>query len=150
MANLAAIGVFFVSLLVCAGRSDASTGVPLALSGCLLALAGAALVRRSRAELGQAWSLVPKADQGRGLITTGPYHLVRHPIYLGFALLTLGQALAFGSWSALVIVLCGILPTFAWRARAEETLLGGAFAERHADYRRHTPMMLPYRRARRS
>ena len=52
--------------------------LPLALSGCFLALGGAVLVLRSRAELGPAWSFVPKADQGTGLVTTGPYRLVRH------------------------------------------------------------------------
>lgn len=144
VANLAAFGVCFVSLLVFAGRSEASMGVPLAVSGCLLALAGVALVLRSRAELGQAWSFLPQADQARGLVTTGPYRLVRHPIYLGFALLALGQALAFGSWFALVIVLCGIIPTLAWRARAEEILLSRTFGERYAVYRQRAKLIIPY------
>jgi protein-S-isoprenylcysteine O-methyltransferase Ste14 len=100
--------LFFPSLLIFSGNSEAS----IALSGCLLALAGAALVL-SRAELGPAWSFVPKADQGTGLITTGPYRLVRHPIYLGVALLAMGEALAFGSWPALMIVLSEIVATFA-------------------------------------
>jgi protein-S-isoprenylcysteine O-methyltransferase Ste14 len=118
--------------------------LPLALSGCLLALAGAALVLRCRAELGPAWSFVPKADQGTGLVTTGPYRLVRHPIYLGLALLAVGEALAFGSWAALMIVLSGIGPTFAWRARAEEKLLSGTFGERYAVYRQRTKMIIPH------
>jgi hypothetical protein len=91
--------------------------LPLALLGCLLALAGAALVVRSRAKLGPAWSFVPKAVQGTGLVMTGPYRLVRHPIYLGLALLAMGGALAFGSWPALMIVLSGVVPTIAWRAQ---------------------------------
>jgi protein-S-isoprenylcysteine O-methyltransferase Ste14 len=118
--------------------------LPLALSGGFLALAGAALVLRSRTELGSAWSLVPKADQGTGLVTTGPYRLVRHPIYLGLALLATGQALAFGSWPALMSVLFGIVPTFAWRARAEEQLLSRAFGERYAVYQKQTKMIIPY------
>jgi protein-S-isoprenylcysteine O-methyltransferase Ste14 len=85
---------------------------------------------------------VPKAD--RGLVTTGPYRLVRHPIYLGLALLALGQALAFASWSALTIVVFGIVPTFAWRARAEEKLLSRVLGERFAVYRRRTKMIIPY------
>jgi protein-S-isoprenylcysteine O-methyltransferase Ste14 len=144
VANFAAFGLFFPSLLILSGSSEASMALPLALSGCLLAVAGAALVLRSRAELGPAWSFVPEADQDTGLVTTGPYRLVRHPIYLGLVLLTLGQALAFSSWLACLIVLVGIVPTFAWRARAEETLLSRTFGERYALYRRQTKMIIPH------
>ena len=144
VANLAAFGLFFPALLIFSGSSEASMALPLALSGCLLAVAGAALILSSRAELGPAWSFVPKADQGTGLVTTGPYRLVRHPIYLGFALLALGQALAFSSWLACLILLVGIVPTFAWRARAEETLLSRTFGERYALYQRQTKMIIPH------
>jgi protein-S-isoprenylcysteine O-methyltransferase Ste14 len=144
VANLGAFGVFFPSLLIFSGGSEASLALPLAMSGCLLAVAGATLVLRSRAELGAAWSFVPRADQSRGLVTTGPYRLVRHPIYLGLILLALGQALAFSSWLAGLIVLAGIVPTFAWRAGAEETLLSRTFGERYLLYRRQTKMIIPY------
>jgi protein-S-isoprenylcysteine O-methyltransferase Ste14 len=144
VANLAAFGLFFPTLLMFSGRSEASIAMLLALSGCVLAVAGAALVLRSRAELGPAWSFVPKADQVTGLVTTGPYRLVRHPIYLGLVVLSLGQALAFGSWLGCLIVLVGIIPTFAWRARAEETLLSRTFGERYALYCRQTKMIIPY------
>jgi protein-S-isoprenylcysteine O-methyltransferase Ste14 len=144
VANLATFGLFFPLLLIFSGSSEASMALPLALSGCLLALAGVALVLRSRAELGPAWSFVPKADQGTGLVTTGPYRVVRHPIYLGLALLAMGEALAFGSWPALMIVLSGIVPTFAWRARAEEKLLSRTFGERYEVYRQRTKMIIPH------
>jgi protein-S-isoprenylcysteine O-methyltransferase Ste14 len=143
-ANLAAFGLYFPSLVLLSSSAADSTALPLASSGSLLAIAGAALVLKSRAELGPAWSFVPKADQGTGLVTTGPYHLVRHPIYLGLALIASGGALAFGSWPALVIVLSGIVPTFAWRARAEEKLLSLTFGERYAVYRERTKMIIPY------
>lgn len=142
LANLLAFGMFVPSLFIFAGSSEAPMALPLALSGGLLALAGVALVLRSRAELGPAWSLVPNADQG--LVTTGPYSLVRHPIYLGLVLLSAGQALAFGSWPALMIVLCGVVPTFAWRALAEERLLSRTLGERYAVYRQRTKMILPH------
>jgi protein-S-isoprenylcysteine O-methyltransferase Ste14 len=97
-----------------------------------------------RAELGSAWSFVPMADEGTGLVTTGPYRFVRHPIYLGLALLAMGEALAFSSWPAFMIVLSGIVPTFAWRARAEEKLLSRTFGERYAVYRQRTKMIIPH------
>ena len=144
VANLSAVGLFIPSLLIFSDSSEASMALPLALAGCLLALAGASLVLSARARLGPAWSLVPKADRGTGPVTTGPYRFVRHPIYLGLALLAVGQALAFGSWPALLIVLSGIVPTFAWRARAEEKLLSRTFGERYDVYRQRTKMIIPY------
>jgi protein-S-isoprenylcysteine O-methyltransferase Ste14 len=144
LANLAAFGLFFPCLLTFAGGLEGYAALLLAVTGCLLAVAGAAVILRSRAELGSAWSLVPMADEGTGLVTTGPYRLVRHPIYLGLSMLAMGEALAFNSWPALVILLSGIVPTFVWRACAEEKLLTRTFGERYAHYRMQTKMMIPY------
>jgi len=116
----------------------------LAATGCLLAVAGAAVVLRSRAELGSAWSFVPMADEGTGLVTTGPYRFVRHPIYLGPSMLAMGEALAFNSWPAFAILLSGIVPTFVWRACAEEKLLSRTFGGRYAHYRKQTKMIIPH------
>ena len=136
--------MFFPSLLVFSGSPEGATALLLASSGSLLAVAGAGLVLRARAALGPAWSLVPIADQATGLVTTGPYRLVRHPIYLGLALLAMGNALAFSSWPASLIVLGGIVPTFAWRAHAEEAVLSQTFGERYARYRSETKMIIPH------
>jgi protein-S-isoprenylcysteine O-methyltransferase Ste14 len=43
-----------------------------------------------------------------------------------------------------LIVLCGIVPTFAWRARAEATLLSRTFGERYALYQARTKMIILY------
>jgi protein-S-isoprenylcysteine O-methyltransferase Ste14 len=138
VANFAAFAMFFPALLMSSGSSEGSTALWLAASGSLLSVAGAAIVLRSRAELGPAWSFVPMADPDTGLVTTGPYRLVRHPIYVGLAVLAVGEALAFRNWPALLTVLCGIVPTFVWRARAEEAVLRQAFGESHALYRKQT------------
>jgi protein-S-isoprenylcysteine O-methyltransferase Ste14 len=146
VANFAAFGLFFAFLAAFAGNAKGPAALVLALCGCLLAVAGAALVLWSRAELGAAWSLVPTAEEGTGLVTTGPYRLVRHPIYLGLALLAMGEALAFGSWPAVAVVYSAIVPTFVWRACAEERLLADAFGDGYAQYRKQTKMMIPYLR----
>jgi protein-S-isoprenylcysteine O-methyltransferase Ste14 len=142
VANLAAFGVFLILLFVFSASARNSTGLLLASSGSVVAIAGAALVLRSRGALGAAWSLVPRADHATGLVTNGPYSRVRHPIYLGLSLLAIGQAVAFGSWPAFAIVLLGIAPTFAWRAHTEEKLLSRTFGEGYADYKRRTRMIL--------
>ena len=143
LANFAAFGLFLASLAVFAEDAEGLVALLLALGGCLLAVAGVALVLTSRAELGSAWSFVPMADQGTGLVTTGPYRFVRHPIYLGLSMLAMGEAMAFGSWQAVVLVLFAIVPTFVWRASAEERLLAHTFGQRYAEYRRQTKMMVP-------
>jgi protein-S-isoprenylcysteine O-methyltransferase Ste14 len=104
MANLTAFGLFFPTLLIFPGPLKGYSSPLSALLGCLLAIAGAALVHRSRKKLGSAWRLVPMADEAAGVVTTGPYRLVRHPIFLGFSMLALGQALAFASWPAVLVV----------------------------------------------
>ncbi len=144
VANLATVGLYVPSLLVFSSSPADRSALLLVTSGLLLAVAAVALVLRSRAELGSAWSLVPKADGGTGLVTTGPYRLVRNPMYLGLTLLGVGEAIAFGSWPAFIITLCGILPTFAWRALAEEKLLSRTFGERYAVYRQRTKMIIPH------
>jgi protein-S-isoprenylcysteine O-methyltransferase Ste14 len=143
VANFVAFGLYFASLVVFSGSTTASGALLLAASGSLLALAGVAIFVRSRAELGAAWSFAPMANQGTGLVTTGPYRLVRHPIYLGLTLLSLGEAVAFANWVAVMIVACAVVPTFAWRARAEEKLLDRTFGERYAAYRERTKMIIP-------
>src|SRR5215831_11669056 len=144
LANFAAFGLFFALMIALVGSADGPVALLLALCGCLLAVAGSALVIRSRRELGSAWSLVPTVGQGTGLVTTGPYRLVRHPIYLGLVLVAAGEALAFGSWPALIIVLSGIVPTFAWRAHAEEALLSQTFGESYTLYRKQVGMIIPH------
>ena len=143
-ANFAAFVGFLLSLWMFSGSRNAGPALLLASLGALLASAGAALILRSRAALGSAWSFAPAADQATGLITTGPYRLVRHPIYLGFALLAMGNAVAFSNWPAATIVLFGVVPTFAWRARTEERVLNVTLGERYARYRERTRMIIPH------
>jgi len=143
-ANIAAFGLFFSSLIAFAGGLEGEMVLLLAFAGCLLAMIGVALVLRSRVVLGPAWSFVPQADEDMGFVTTGPYRFVRHPIYLGFSVMAMGQALAFSSWPAFLILLSGIVPTFAWRAYAEERLLSRMFGRPYALYRKRTKIIIPY------
>jgi protein-S-isoprenylcysteine O-methyltransferase Ste14 len=144
LANATAFALFYPILLTLPGPLVGYAALLLALAGCLLAIAGAAVLLRARVELGPAWSFVPIAHEATGLVTTGPYRLVRHPIYLGLAMLALGQALAFVSWPAFLVLLAGIIPTFVWRAAAEEKVLTATFGERYALYQTQTKLIIPH------
>jgi protein-S-isoprenylcysteine O-methyltransferase Ste14 len=143
LANVTAFALFYLILLTFPGPLAGYAALLLALTGCIFAIAGAAVVLRARVELGPAWSFVPIAHEATALVTTGPYRLVRHPIYLGLSMLALGQALAFGSWPAFSILGAGIIPTFAWRAVAEEKVLTATFGGRYALYQTQTKMIIP-------
>jgi protein-S-isoprenylcysteine O-methyltransferase Ste14 len=142
-ANVVALLAFYLSLSLSAVEPMGVPALVLAIAGCALAVLGMRLVLRSRAALGAAWSFVAKADAATGLVTSGPYRRIRHPIYTGFVVVAVGQAIAFASWVALALVPLAVLPSFVWRAHEEEALLARTFDERFAAYRRRTGMILP-------
>ncbi len=67
-------------------------------------------------------SRVIEVEQGQRVISTGPYALVRHPMYLGMILLMSATPLALGSFWAFLPSL-GLIPLLAVRAKDEEKLL---------------------------
>lgn len=103
--------------------------------GIALTAAGVAFSIVARLYLGQNWSATATIKQDHELIRTGPYRLVRHPIYTGTLIAAIGTAIAFGELRDLLA-----LPLFVvgfWlKARAEERLLMSNFGDRYAAYRR--------------
>jgi protein-S-isoprenylcysteine O-methyltransferase Ste14 len=97
----------------------------------------------ARIHLGRLWSgrVTRKADHR--LVDTGPYALVRHPIYTGLLLALLATAAAKGT----VLGIAGfamLLLGLNLKARLEERWLAGELAAgAYADYRRRVPMLLP-------
>jgi protein-S-isoprenylcysteine O-methyltransferase Ste14 len=93
--------------------------------------------------LGKQWSLTARVIENHELIMTGPYRLVRHPIYtalLGMVLATgLAQSYWWGLLAALAIYLAGTLI----RIRSEERLLREVFGARYEDFARRVPALIP-------
>jgi protein-S-isoprenylcysteine O-methyltransferase Ste14 len=56
------------------------------------------------------------------VVSTGPYSVVRHPMYSGALVMLLGTPLALGSWWGLLMFIL-MTATIAWRARDEERFL---------------------------
>lgn len=76
------------------------------------------------------------------LVTTGPYRLVRHPIYAGILCAGVGTALAL-DWLWLVAVgLAGIY--FVYSATVEERYMTERFPDAYPAYRRSTKMLVPF------
>jgi protein-S-isoprenylcysteine O-methyltransferase Ste14 len=98
----------------------------------------------ARIHLGRLWSDWLTKKAGHHVVDTGPYRLVRHPIYLGLIFAALATALERGTSYALF---GAALLTFAFytKARREERFLRVELGEGSYDaYARKTPMLLPF------
>src|ERR1700675_3215168 len=73
-------------------------------TGLITTVAGVALAIWARLQLGRNWSGTVTVKQDHELIRTGPYAMVRHPIYAGTLLAILGTAIAIGEIRGLVAV----------------------------------------------
>jgi protein-S-isoprenylcysteine O-methyltransferase Ste14 len=107
-------------------------------------LTGLALTWWARIYLGRLWSSAITRKEKHRLIESGPYALVRHPIYTGLIIALLATA----ATETTPVALSGaLLIAFGlWvKARAEERfLLSELGPEAYARYRRRVPMLVPF------
>jgi protein-S-isoprenylcysteine O-methyltransferase Ste14 len=114
--------------------------------GALLYFPGVALMLWGRLALGRMYNV----SSGLGaqlfakhqLVTSGPFSIVRHPMYLGGTLAELGALLIYRTWATLLIALLNP-PALAMRARREEQALAAEFGQEWVDYCRRVPACFP-------
>ncbi len=96
--------------------------------------------------LGRQWAIqLDKAgSENRELIRTGPYGLIRHPLYLGACLECLSIPLIFNSFWALLLGAASFIPLELARARFEERFLQATFGGEYEDYKRDVHGFLPF------
>ena len=99
---------------------------------------GSVLIIICITHLGRSFSISPQA---RILVTSGPYRLVRHPLYLAEELAVIGVLLQFVWWAALVFFAAHLAFQLR-RMLYEEDILGRTFPE-YADYARRTARLIP-------
>jgi protein-S-isoprenylcysteine O-methyltransferase Ste14 len=96
----------------------------------------------ARLHLGRNWGTPMTQKDEPDLVTSGPYRLVRHPIYSGILLAGAGTAVAL-SWSWLVAVALAAV-YFLYSATLEERFLSEQFPDTYPAYKRSTKMLLPF------
>lgn len=114
-----------------------------AIAGALLAWIGIGLAIWARTILGRNWSATPTVKVDHALIRSGPYSVVRHPIYSGLLVAGLGTALAIGEARCLLAVAIMFIG-WLWKSRTEEQLMIEQFGHEYEDYRRHTWALVPF------
>lgn len=109
-----------------------------------LCFIGFAFAWWARLHLGRLWSAFVTRKTDHRIIDTGPYRIVRHPIYTGIIL----AAFAVAFLKATVFSIAGALvATFGFwiKARLEERFLREQLgAQAYDDYRRRVPMLVPF------
>lgn len=112
-------------------------------------LAGVALVGFlfcwwARVHLGKLWSSAITLKSDHRIVDSGPYGLVRHPIYTG--ILTMGWAMALDKATPLALVAAVSLCVGYWmKSRMEEGFLSNELgAEAYDAYRKRVPMLVPF------
>ena len=113
----------------------------LAGLGLVLFAAGLGCAVWARIHIGRNWGTPMSQKDEPELVTSGPYRLVRHPIYSGVLVGGIGTAVAL-SWTWLIAVaLAGIY--FVYSAIVEERNLTKQFPDAYTVYRRSTKMLVP-------
>lgn len=148
MAHVAAMAVAFILLFTRSWRVGplASRFVPETVwvqeAGICLTSLGVAFAIWARYSLGQYWSARVTLKVDHQLIRSGPYAYVRHPIYTGLLLATIGTAWVIGEWRAVVAVSLALV-AFSHKARQEEALLSREFGDRYQEYKSQTGFLTP-------
>jgi len=111
--------------------------------GAALTVVGLLFAVWARQHLGSNWSRSVTIKQGHELITTGPYALVRHPIYTGILTGFLGTAIAFSQVRGFIAFVVIFLVLWA-KLRMEEKWMRSQFGETYATYAHRTAALVPY------
>jgi protein-S-isoprenylcysteine O-methyltransferase Ste14 len=116
----------------------------LGIIGLALDLIGVAFAIWARLALGTNWAgMIMSIKQGHELVQTGPYAIVRHPIYAGFLLAMAGTALTIGTLSCYLGLAAGLVALMI-RVHIEENLMRGQFDQAHEAYRQRTKKLIPF------
>jgi protein-S-isoprenylcysteine O-methyltransferase Ste14 len=147
--EIAPVGVAVVLLRMNPGLTEwlALRFVPNTLEwqglGAVVTIAGVFIAIWARFYLGSNWSATVTVKQDHQLIRSGPYSVVRHPIYSGFLLGMLGTAIYVGELRGLCAV---ALATWGWKmkSRREEAFMESEFGGDYLQYRRDVKALVPY------
>ncbi|MFQ6101844.1 MAG: methyltransferase family protein [Anaerolineae bacterium] len=145
--NLAAL-LHVLSFLIVLGVSmlaEPHLSIPKSVAkplGLLTFLTGMAVFIWALAHLKGAFfgDIEPVTDR---LVNSGPYRFVRHPLYLGMVVSTLGLVLGLRSLWGLVGVFLLFVPAVAYRASLEEKALARTLGREWEDYAAQTSFLFP-------
>ena len=112
-------------------------------TGLVLTAVGVVFAILARLWIGRNWSGTITIKEQHELIQSGPYRIVRHPIYTGLLLAYLGTAIAHGELRGLVGFFLLFLG-FGLKLRMEEKFMVQQFGNAYLDYKRRVKALVPF------
>lgn len=119
-----------------------NTHLWLGLVGLAIFLAGIGLAVWARLHIGRNWGTPMTRKDDPDLVTSGPYSVVRHPIYSGIILALIGTAVAVSVIWLIPVAVLGAY--FVYSARVEERYMTSRFPEAYPEYKESTKMLVPF------
>jgi protein-S-isoprenylcysteine O-methyltransferase Ste14 len=137
-------------IMVLLGRSAPSSlgllllpqAIPIQILGTVFAIVGVGFAIWSRQSLSNNWSRNVAILENQQFIHSGPYTIVRHPIYTGILLALLGSTLVSSTLGSLLGFVFAIISLWQ-KARMEEKLLITEFGQQYANYQRDVRFLIP-------
>ena len=114
----------------------------LVIAGAVLMIIGAGVAIAGKMALGKNLTPFPKPIERAQLVQNGIYALIRHPLYTSVILVSIGWALIWQSWPALLPAVA-LIPFFHAKARHEERWLREKFPE-YAHYEQRVRRFIPW------
>lgn len=140
-AIIAVVVILLIRLGAFRGHSLNTDPWPAGIGLVLFAL-GLGFAISARLHIGRNWGTPMTQKDEPELVTSGPYHLVRHPIYSGILTAGVGTAVAL-SWLWLTAVaLAGVY--FLYSAMVEERYMTDQFPDSYPVYKHSTKMLVPF------
>jgi protein-S-isoprenylcysteine O-methyltransferase Ste14 len=143
--GLATLAALIAYLIKPAAMAWASMPLPGALRWCGvgIAIAGSALFIWTMHHIGRNITDTVVTREKHELVTSGPYHWVRHPFYVAAALIFLGYGVGAANW---FILAGGALAAtlLVMRLRIEEQKLIDRFGDAYRDYMKRTRRFVPW------
>lgn len=112
--------------------------------GTILYVAAMWIFRRTHKELGKNWSITLEIREKHQLVCSGPYALIRHPMYTSFLLMGLGQAFLLSNWVVGLAGLLGFAILYFLRVDREERMMLQYFGPEYRAYMDRTKRIIPY------
>lgn len=116
--------------------------ISLACFSAIIIIFGTFVNILGRVILGHNWANQIKMYDNQTFVRSGPYSLVRHPLYASLIWMFFAGSFLYFNWILFLLTTGIFLPFMTWRARQEEGLLEERFPG-YGEYRKTTGMFFP-------